>query len=211
MHQALRRNDMDNTLNDKLMHWTSVFFVMLISVAVGKAQILPKPIEMLQQFERTFENVQDFTATIEADVDMDRLRIPQMNATIAFKRPDRVHYSAPGFALLPREGMTLNPVGLREKYVPTFAGRDTVNGALAVRLDLAPRDAKAKLKAMTLWLDTKTWTPLRMETVRRSKDPGGFPVRNDRKQIPASDQGDGAVSDFHDRVEFARFSTIRPD
>jgi outer membrane lipoprotein-sorting protein len=161
--------------NDALKRCTSVFFALLICLSVGDAQTVLTPEEMLKQFEQTFANVRDFTATIEADIDMERLRIPKMNATVYFKRPDRMRYSAPGFALLPREGMSLNPVALREKYVATLKGLDTANGCKTARLDLMPRDVKAKLKNLTLWLDTKTWTPVRMETAPY----GGRQVRAD--------------------------------
>ncbi len=136
----------------------------LFTAEIGWTQPVVTGVEALRRFEQTFADVKDFTATIEADIDMERIRIPRMSATLFFKRPDKFRYTSPGFALFPREGMVLDPVMLRERYTPKLEGRDTINGRAALRMLLDARDPKNRLQHMTIWLDPESWTPVRMET-----------------------------------------------
>src|SRR5271157_2218142 len=115
-----------------MMHRPNAVLIVLlfccsIPMASGqkKAQESPGSV-ILQNVSRGFERVQDFVATIEANVDMERLRVPKMKATLYFKKPDKVHFDAAGFAMLPREGVVLNSATLIARYDATVAGEESV-------------------------------------------------------------------------------------
>jgi outer membrane lipoprotein-sorting protein len=128
------------------------------------AQVLKAP-DIMKNVERGFEKVQDFVATIEASVDMDRVRIPKITATMYFKKPDKVHFSSSSFAMLPREGIVLNPSLLRERYEPKVSGEEVVDGRSLYRLTLTAKEAKVRPSQLYLWIDPSVWTIARMETV----------------------------------------------
>lgn len=144
---------------------TAIGFVLFMAVA-GRCQAqAPKALEMLKNVEKGFEGVQDFIATIEAEVDMERVRVPKMNATMYFKKPDKVHFSSSSFAMLPREGIALNPSLLRARYEPTLLGEDTVDGKRLFKMQLTGKEQNVRARQLMLWIDPNAWTIVRMESV----------------------------------------------
>jgi outer membrane lipoprotein-sorting protein len=66
---------------------------------------------------------------------------------------------------VPREGIALNPSVLKEHYLPTSAVRDTIDGKIFFKLLLAAKDAKTRLRALSIWVDPANWTVTKMETI----------------------------------------------
>jgi outer membrane lipoprotein-sorting protein len=152
------------------MNKTIVFTVLFASILFVSAQAQKKGPDvsaaaMMLNTAKGFEGIRDFVATIEAEVDMERMRVPKMSATMYFKKPDKVHFSSTNFAMLPREGIVLNPSRLRERYEPKILGDEMVDGRNVHKLELTARDAKIRPGRLILWVDPTTWTISRMETV----------------------------------------------
>ena len=101
--------------------------------------------EILAKVVKGFEGVKDFSVTIDAEINMDRMQIPKMHAELFFKKPDKVHFSSQSFLLMPREGVALNPAVLKEHYLTTSAVRDTIDGKKLFKLILAARGFKDSL------------------------------------------------------------------
>ena len=77
--------------------------------------------KVLENVKAQFENIQDYTATITATVNIEKLHIPQMTIKVYFKQPNKVHIESKNFAMVPREGLALNPTdarcnGKRQRY-----------------------------------------------------------------------------------------------
>jgi len=152
------------------MNRTIVFTLFCACILFVSAQAQKKAGDMsaatmLLNTAKGFEGVQDFVATIEAEVDMERMRVPKMNATMYFKKPDKVHFSSTNFAMLPREGIVLNPTRLRERYEPKLAGDEMLDGRNLHKLELTAKEAKIRPARLILWIDPTSWTISRMETV----------------------------------------------
>ncbi|MDP2886380.1 MAG: outer membrane lipoprotein-sorting protein [Ignavibacteria bacterium] len=144
---------------------TAVGFMLVLASSVQCASQVLKAPDIMKNVERGFEKVQDFVATIEASVDMERVRIPKITATMYFKKPDKVHFSSSSFAMLPREGIVLNPSLLRERYEAKVSGEEVVDGRKLYRLALTAKEAKVRPSQLLLWIDPSVWTIARMETV----------------------------------------------
>jgi outer membrane lipoprotein-sorting protein len=121
--------------------------------------------EILAKAVQGFEEVNDFSAAIDAEVNMERVQIPKMHADLFFKKPDKVHFSSKGFLLVPREGIALNPSVLKEHYLTTSAVNDTIDGKMHFKLLLAAKDAKTRLRALSIWVDPLHWTIAKIETI----------------------------------------------
>ncbi len=121
--------------------------------------------EILAKAVKGFEEVKDFSATIDAEIHMDRVQIPKMHAELYFKKPDKVHFSSQNFLLVPREGIALNPLVLQQHYLTTSAVRDTIEGKNVFKLLLAAKDAKTRLRALSIWVDPINWTITKIETI----------------------------------------------
>ena len=50
--------------------------------------------EILAKVVQGFEGVNDFSAVIDAEINMERIQIPKMHADLFFKKPDKVHFSS---------------------------------------------------------------------------------------------------------------------
>ena len=131
----------------------------------ANAQPLPDASTVLANLEKTFAGVEDFTATLEADIAMERVRIPRMQATMYFKRPDNVRYTSENFLMMPREGLSFNPAQLRERFDAVVESADTAGGTTGWRLRLTAKDAKARLRQLIAWVDAEHWTVVRIESV----------------------------------------------
>ena len=113
----------------------------------------------------TFAGVKDFTATLEAEIHMERVQIPRMNATMYFKKPDKVHFESTQFLMMPREGVAMNPAVLQERYVPSSIVSDTADGRPVYKLLLAAKESSARLRQMYVWIDPANWTVVKVQTV----------------------------------------------
>ena len=147
-----------------------ILLVVLLGLILSDAFAQKDPIiqnadEILTKVVKGFDEVNDFSAVLDAEINMDRMQIPKMHADLFFKKPDKVHFSSKSFLLVPREGIALNPSVLKEHYLPTSAVRDTVDGKIFFKLLLAAKDAKTRLRALSIWVDPANWTITKMETI----------------------------------------------
>ena len=119
--------------------------------------------EIMRRVEQNSEGVLDFVVSLEGEISMERLRVPRTTATMYYKKPDKVTFDSPGFGLVPREGVLLNATVLRQRYNSTLAGDDTAWGKKALRLQLAAKDAKTRVRELQLWVDPDNWTIVRAQ------------------------------------------------
>jgi outer membrane lipoprotein-sorting protein len=144
---------------------TSIIAVAMFFAATAMSQRLPAGAEVVQKIVRGTEGVQDYTVDLLIDVNMERIRIPRAKATMYFKKPDKVHFDSPSIAMLPREGMAFNSSAVLEQYTAQTLGPDTVNGKKVIKIQLAAREASARLRQVFAWVDQDTWTISRMQTI----------------------------------------------
>jgi outer membrane lipoprotein-sorting protein len=128
------------------------------SEAFGADVILARVVE-------GFIGVMDFTVTIDAEVNMERVQVPKMNATMYFKRPDKINFTSQGFLMIPRDGLALNPAVLSERYDASFVGADKIDGQKMYKLQLAAKETKTKIRQLYAWIDPANWTISKLETI----------------------------------------------
>ncbi len=121
--------------------------------------------QMLRNVEKVYEGLNDFSAGFEAEVNMERLRMPKVQGKIYFKKPDKLSIDSKNFAMIPREGFMLNPTVLLEKYDVTLVGPDSVHGLKHHKLQLAAKEGSTRLRQLFLWVHPQSWTIAKMETV----------------------------------------------
>jgi outer membrane lipoprotein-sorting protein len=121
--------------------------------------------QIMENLAGTFSDVTDLTVSLEADVSMERLRVPRMKVTMYFKKPDRVRFVSESFAMVPREGIFVNPELLRSRYEARLLGEEEVEGKTCFRLQLTPRAADVRQRQIVIWVDRATWTLARTQSV----------------------------------------------
>jgi outer membrane lipoprotein-sorting protein len=120
--------------------------------------------EILTKIGKRFDEVEDFSAVIDADINMERVQIPKMHAEVFFKKPDKVHFSSQSFLLVPREGIALNPSVFKEHYLATSVTRESAGGIRLMKLVLVAKDAKTRLRALSMWVNPMFWIITKIET-----------------------------------------------
>ncbi|MSP64084.1 MAG: outer membrane lipoprotein-sorting protein [Ignavibacteria bacterium] len=86
-----------------------------------------------------YDEIKDYTATIEAAVDMERIKVPKMDVKIYFKQPDKFHIESKNFAMIPREGVAINPAELLNKFNAKLLGIEQLNSRPVYKIQLTPK------------------------------------------------------------------------
>ncbi len=137
---------------------------MVTGVCVAPAQQLTGD-GILSRIEEAWSAVNDYIVDLHVTIDMERVKVPDMKVTMYFKLPDKVHFESTSFAMLPREGLALNPKDLRRRFDAETEGRETVDGIHAYKLRLRAKSEQAAVRQMYLWVDPAHWTVIRFESV----------------------------------------------
>ncbi len=119
---------------------------------------------VLERVASTFAGVKDYVVTLDITTNIERMSVPPMSATMYFKTPDKVHFEAKGFAILPREGLSLNPALLPERFLVDAVSADTLAGKRVLRLTMRPRSEQARTRRVILYVDQERWTPEKFTT-----------------------------------------------
>ncbi len=112
------------------------------------------PDKILDDVIKNFNSVNDYEVNVNIKVDVSFLKVPDTNAKIYFKKPDKIHFESESFALLPKEGLDVSPVGLlKEKYTAFYLKEDSVDGIKTAVIKVIPLEDKSEIILTTLWID----------------------------------------------------------
>ena len=126
------------------------------------------PNEILNNVIKAFEEIEDYVVDVNIKVDVAFLKIPEANARIYFKQPDKVHMESEGFALLPKQGMNFSPVGfLKTDYTALYEKEVNLNGTNVSVVKVIPLDERSDVILSTFWIDQTTNRIIKVESSRR--------------------------------------------
>ena len=144
------------------------FIAALTLLGLGTCSVFAQSItagEILQNVKKQFEPVKDYTATLTAAVDMERMQIPEMQVTIYFKQPDKFHIEATNFAMIPRDAVGLNPAQLIDKYDATIVGTEQKEGVAIYKLRMVSKPEKGRpVRESYVWVDGSRWVITHFES-----------------------------------------------
>jgi outer membrane lipoprotein-sorting protein len=121
--------------------------------------------EILARLQHSYDALEDYSVTVQAEINMERLRVPRMKATLYFKQPDKIHFESESFAMLPRDGVGFNPLVYTKNYTGQIAGIDTVDGIRTTKVFLTQKNETERIRQLTIWVDTQRWVVVKMESV----------------------------------------------
>jgi hypothetical protein len=119
---------------------------------------------ILRNAEDRMAAVKDYTVNLAITADIDRLNVPPMNVRMYFKQPDKVHFDARGFAMLPREGLALNIGKLRTRYTAGRVDRDSIDGIPLYRVTMVAKSERTRIRSVTLYVHPERWTVEKLVT-----------------------------------------------
>jgi len=144
-----------------------IFSLVILSCTIGFSQ--PKnPEIILEKVKKEFEKIEDYQVDVKIKVDVDFLKMPDREATIFYKKPDKFHIDSENFALLPKSGLNFSPLGfLNYNYTSFYVREDTVNGKLTTVIKVIPLEGSTDVILSTLWVDTERNIILKVESTRK--------------------------------------------
>jgi len=119
---------------------------------------------ILRNAEARLAALRDYSVSLGITVDIERLNVPPMNVRMYFKQPDKVHFDAQGFAMLPREALTLSIGKLRARYEPGRVDRDSIAGAPVYRLTMLAKSERNRVRSVVLFVHPERWTVEKLVT-----------------------------------------------
>lgn len=154
-------------LKKSLISLYSILVLILFPDLVYPYQISNmSPEEILSHLQSTFNEIKDYTVQLHAEIDMENINVPPMDVTVYFKQPDKIHLQSEGFAILPREGMFVNPGRFtKENFYISLLGTDTVKSVETYKLELVPRSDEIMVRKFILWIAPVKWVILKMNTI----------------------------------------------
>jgi hypothetical protein len=154
-----------------------LFSIVFLFSMVGFSQS-KDPEAILNKVKAEFSKIEDYTVDIKVKVDVDFLKMPDREAKIYYKQPDKIHIQSEGFAMLPKEGLNFSPLSLlNSNYTSFYVREDTLNKIVTSVIKVIPLDGRSDVILSTLWVDTKRDLILKVESSRKPE--GTFTIDMD--------------------------------
>jgi outer membrane lipoprotein-sorting protein len=141
-------------------------------------------LQVMRNMQYKFKEVQDYTVDIEANVKMEKIRMPKIKMKMYYKNPDKFHYESSNFALLPKGGINFNPLNYdEENYDYNLKGQENLNGintyiieVIKKKTDIKTKDIKKKQppkdpvpEKSTIWVDAERWVAKKISSEPNEK------------------------------------------
>src|SRR3990172_12737060 len=73
------------------------------------------PYRILENVKKTYQGINDYTAKARININVEFIHIPQKEAEVFFKAPDKYRYKSEGFIMIPKKGIDFSIVALMSK------------------------------------------------------------------------------------------------
>jgi hypothetical protein len=127
----------------------------ILLLSTGWTQAQEDTSRYLDQIEKKYSGLTDYTADVNVHFDIEALKAPDMQARLYFKAPDKMKIDSKRIFFLPKEGGYFNPSLFKKKdFDIKLLERLTYDGRKAVRLKLTPTATDTYHKGFVLTIDT---------------------------------------------------------
>lgn len=141
-----------------------LFFIPVICFAQNK-----KSDEILDSVKENFNSVKDYEVNVHIKVDVNFLKVPEAQAKIFYKQPDKIKLKSEGFAMLPKEGLNFSPTNfLTGDYTSIFDKEEIVEGNPCYLVKVIPLGDKSNLILTSLWIDKNNYIIRRIESTTKT-------------------------------------------
>lgn len=140
----------------------------LIGAAVSSAQT-KDPNKLLDAVRKKFEKVSDYKVDASVKLDMSFVKVPDMNATVYFKQPDKIKVDSKGFAMLPKQGLKFSPAELLQgDFTALYVRSETIDNRKLDVIKAIPNSDSSDRVLSTLWVDAAESVIRKFETTSKN-------------------------------------------
>jgi len=143
-----------------------IFFFLVIVIVLCPASVSAQQDAgaILDAVKAQYEKVNDYRVRISAVIRMKGLSVPPMEATMYFKKPDRIQVESDGFALLPRDAVGFHPAMFdKDDYDMVVQGSARIGNVECTKLKLLARSDTIRLQRAMIYVDTRRALIMRMD------------------------------------------------
>ncbi|MGK9368442.1 LolA family protein [Melioribacter sp. Ez-97] len=127
--------------------------------------------EILNKVINKFEQVEDYEVDLTISTDLQMVKMPDMKLKVFFKQPDKLKITSEGFAMVPKDGVNLNPLKfLKSEYSAVYVKNEKDEEDEKINLDvikIIPLSDTADYILSTVWVDTENNLVRKLETVTK--------------------------------------------
>lgn len=159
----------------------------------------------LEKAIHQFDGIQDYSVDVKVHFDMEAAQVPDMEAKVYFKAPDKVKIDSKGLFMLPKAVGIINPRMFNpDKFEIAVIDTQTYQGDPAVRLTLVSKEDMVGGRNIVLTIDRKDWVIVEMVT-----EP--YPGRQASARITYGDfDGFRMPVKIHVRLDIGNLDRIAP-
>jgi len=125
--------------------------LVVLMVVVATASYARTADALLKELRAKMARAKSYTAQLNIKVDVPFMRVPDMTATLKHTAPDKTTIDAPGFAMLPKDGVDLGALKLLSK---DFTAIDMGVENSMRKIKVLPSDESSDIVVATIWVDT---------------------------------------------------------
>ena len=146
-----------------------LFLLILLIIYSGSFYPQSKdPKQILDNVKKAFEKIEDYEVDVHLKLDVPFLKMPESDAKLFFKQPDKIHVESEKFAVLPKEGLNFSPIGmLNGDYTTLYEREDTLQNVKVSVVKLIPIGNDNDIILATFWIDQKRSLIIKVESSRR--------------------------------------------
>jgi outer membrane lipoprotein-sorting protein len=147
------------------------FLLLLLIIFISGSGLLSQtkdPEKILNRVKEAFMVIEDYEVDVHIKIDVEFLKVPEGDAKLYFKQPDKIHVESEKFALLPKQGLDFSPVALLdEKYTAIYEGDTTINNIRTCIVKIIPIGSDSDVILSTLWIDQSRDLIMKIESSRK--------------------------------------------
>ncbi|WBL23788.1 hypothetical protein [Zunongwangia sp. HRR-M8] len=130
-----------------------IFYILLSVTSALEAQEIDKDLFVIK---KQMDQISHFTADIVIDVEAPFINMPTKTATINYNRGEKIKFSSTDFLIFPKRGLdfTFSEI-FDHPFISVDRGLQTVGNRELKVLSIIPKDDKADMAMVTLYLDTE--------------------------------------------------------
>ncbi len=146
-----------------------IFLFLMIIFSISEFSPQSKdPDEILEGVKAAFKKIVDYEVDIRVKIDVDFLKVPDSEAKLYFKQPNKIHVESKKFALLPRQGLDFSPLGLLSvKYTALYEQEDTIRNIPTSVVKIIPLGNDGDIILSTFWVDQFRNLIIRLESTKK--------------------------------------------
>jgi len=131
------------------------------------------PAAIITETKAIYRSIRDFSADVKIEINVDFVNIPDKQASVIYKYPDKIKFKSKSFILIPKKGISHMIFRLLENEYSTLYSKDrTINDRQLKEIKIVPMADNSEIVIATLFIDPSDHLIYRIEATTR--DAGFF-------------------------------------